>query len=268
MTTIVNGKEIAEKIKGEIKALLKESRPSSLAIFYVGENPVIDSYVALKKKVGEELGIVVDVLRFPNDINEEELIGSINEAAAKYSGIIVQLPLPASLNKENILNAVPSALDVDVLSAESGRLFAENKIEKMPPVAGAIAEIVKTHNIDLQNKKIVIVGAGALVGKPVAAWLTRQNITYTVIDSENTDGDNLLKDADVIITGVGIPGMIKSDQIKEGVILIDAGTSTSTGKVFGDIDRSAYGKASIVSGVPGGVGPITVVSLFKNLFLK
>ena len=261
----VDGKKIAERIKGEIKTLLKDSGPKSLAIIYVGENPVIDSYVALKRRIGEELGIRVAVMRFPDDISETELLGKISEANDSFDGVIVQLPLPEGLRKENILNAVSTVKDVDVLSLTSAEMFASGTIAKMPPVVAAISEIVEEYDIDLTDKKIIVVGQGALVGRPVSAWLRREGREFEVF--EKGGDEEILREADVIITGAGVPGLITEEMVKDGVILIDAGTSTSSGKLAGDIDPAAYDRASIVSGVPGGVGPITVVSLFKNLFL-
>ncbi len=266
--TIVDGKKIAEGIKEEIRNLLKTGEPKSLAIIYVGENPVIDNYVALKKKVGLELGINVEILKFEESVSTDVVLEAIKNAGAKYSGMIVQLPLPAHLNKEEILNAVPAEQDVDVLSEKSFELFSKGESEKMPPVVVAISEIIKTYKIDLANKKIVVVGRGPLVGKPVVVWLSRQNISANVLDSDTLNRAEILKEADIIISGAGVPSLIKASDVKEGVILIDAGTSTASGKIAGDIDQAAYEKAALVSGVPGGIGPITVVSLFKNLFLK
>lgn len=262
----VDGKKIAERMKEEIRELMKSSGPKSLGIFYIGENKVIDSYVTLKKKMGESLGISVEVFKFDDKVSEKEIIEKIKEVKEKYSGLIIQLPLPEKLNKENILNSIPTEKDVDVLSVETFRAFTSGKTEKTPPVVSAISEIVKVYKIDLKNKNIVVVGKGRLVGLPVGAWLERENLTFEFLDKD----DNTLKlnKADVIISGVGIPGIIGVDQIKDGVVLIDAGASTSSGKILGDIDKNAYIKAGLVSPVPGGVGPITVVSLFKNLFLN
>jgi methylenetetrahydrofolate dehydrogenase (NADP+)/methenyltetrahydrofolate cyclohydrolase len=265
---IVNGRQIANRIKEEIKELLKSSAPKTLAIFYVGDNSVIDSYVALKKRTGEELGIVVDVLRFANDISEESLLAEIQNAAQKYSGIIVQLPIPENLDKEKVLNAVPENLDVDVLSASAYENFRSGRTGKLPPVVGAVKEIIEEYQIDLRNKKIVIIGKGLLVGKPVSAWLVREGFENIIVDKENTDLKGSLVDADVIISGAGVPSLVTPEMIKDGVVLIDAGTSTSSGKIMGDIDRSCYERASVVAGVPGGVGPLTVVNLFKNLFVS
>lgn len=264
----VDGKKIAADIKGEIKKMLETSGHKTLAIFYVGQNPVIDSYVNLKKNLGAELGIEVEVLRFDSDVMEDHLIDEISAANEKYSGIIVQLPLPENLSKEKILNAVDPDLDVDMLSITAYENFKNGLTEKLPTVVGAVKAIVDEHQINLAGKKIVVVGKGLLVGKPISTWIQREGFDCDVVDRESDDLIEKIAEADVVISGAGVPSLIKPDMIKDGAILIDAGTSTSSGKITGDIDQTCYDKASIVSGVPGGVGPITVVNLFKNLFLK
>lgn len=263
----VDGKQIAETIKANIRMYENTIGNKTLAIFYVGAHPVIESYVALKKRVGAELGISVDVLRFAESVSEASLIDEIQRASRTYSGIIVQLPLPESLNKENILNAVPSACDVDVLSSAAYEQFVRGQTQKLPPVVAAIKEIVDAYGIVLAHKRIVIVGKGLLVGKPIAAWLDREGYSYEMIDREHVEGLSRLKDADIIISGTGVSSLIQPSMIKDGVVLFDAGTSTASGKLMGDIDPACYEKASIVSGVPGGIGPLTVVSLLRNLFL-
>lgn len=264
----VDGKKIAESLKEEIKSLLKESGPKSLAIFYVGNNSVIDSYVALKKRVGEELGIAVEVFRYEESISQDALLLEIQEKIKNFSGAIVQLPLPVNFEKERVLSAIPIEKDVDVLSKDAFEMFSLGKIEKLPPVVSAVNEIFRTYNLVLPEKNIVIVGFGMLVGKPLAAWLSRQGIPYEIVDEQTPDALEIIKNGDIIISGTGIPSLIKKEMVKGGAILIDAGSSTSSGRIVGDIEALAYEKASIASTVPGGVGPITVASLFKNLFLQ
>lgn len=265
----VEGKKIAENLKEEVRNLLiKNPEKNSLVIFYVGQNDTIDKYVNLKKKVGEELGIKVDVKRFPSDIKEETLIEEIGACVKDYSGAIVQLPLPPHLDKRKIVDLVPADKDVDMLSIKAFEDFKNKKTEKLPTVVSAIDKIVRDYDIDLEDKNIVVIGRGSLVGGPVSTWLTRQGFAHQVLDDKSLDFVNTLKDADVIISGTGEGGLIKKDMVKEGVIIFDAGTSTSSGKIAGDVDVSAYEKASIITPVPGGIGPITVVSLFKNMFLN
>ncbi len=262
----VDGRKISDRIKAQIRDLMVPSEPKSLAIFYVGQNPVIESFVSMKKRFGEELGIEVTVIKFDESVEENFLIEEIKKASQGSSGIIIQLPLPENLNRENILNAVPKNLDVDVLSTDGYADFKMGQSQKMPPVAAAVREICLEEGIDLENKNIVLVGRGLLVGKPIGDWLAREGHDYKVADKDNLS--QMTINADIIISGAGVPSLITPGIIKEGVILIDAGTSNEGGKLVGDISTDCYEKASIVSPVPGGVGPITVASLFRNLFLK
>lgn len=264
---IIDGKKIAQKIKEEIRALAKDVASASLVIFYVGENPVIESYLAMKKKVGAELGIAVEVKRFPGDVAEDFLISEIKKSSAEYSGAIVQLPLPPGFDKQKILDSVPYEKDVDVLSRDAFLKFKAGETEKLPPVVFAISSMIKEYNIELSGKNIVIIGRGALVGAPVSAWLSRGGFGHQTLDKDSDNNLELIKNADVIISGVGEPNFIKPEMLKDGVVLFDAGTSTSGGKLAGDIDPACYEKSGLVSPVPGGIGPLTVVGLFKNLFL-
>lgn len=263
----IDGKKIAEKIKNEVKDLILEKGKKNLVIFYIGQNNVIDSYVNLKKKVGEELGIYVEVKNFPENIDQETIEESIKENIKNFSGAIIQLPIPHHLDKDKIINLIPPEKDVDVLAQDSIELFKLNKNKKIPTVASAICEICNFYNFDFKDKKVLVIGRGSLVGKPVSNWLNSIKIYHEIIDSETPEKEYKIKNADVIISGIGVPGFIKKDMVKKGVILIDAGTSTSSGKIAGDIDPGCYEYSSFYTPVPGGVGPITVISLFKNLFL-
>lgn len=264
---IIDGKNIAEKIKEEIRTLQGATDTVSLAIVYAGDNPVIEKYIDMKKRVGAELGIDVEVKRFPGDVSERDLIAAIQEASRAYSGIIVQLPLPVDLDRESIMNAVPPEKDVDMLSSLAFEMFLKEETKRLPPVVFAVREMMREHGVSLAGKNIVVVGRGALVGRPVSAWLAREGIVHQTIDKNTKNNKEILRDADVIISGVGEPHFIQPEMVKAGIVLFDAGTSTSGGKLVGDIDPTCYDKAALASPVPGGIGPLTVVGLFKNLFL-
>jgi methylenetetrahydrofolate dehydrogenase (NADP+)/methenyltetrahydrofolate cyclohydrolase len=263
---LVSGQKIKNRIKEHLKHLALSSSSKSLAIFYIGQNEVISKYVDLKKSLGKEIGVSVDILRFDEKIPEDDLLDEISLANKKYSGIIVQLPLPKHLNENKILNAIDKNLDVDMLTSESLEDFKNGKTKKLPPVVSAVKEILEETKTSLKGKKILVVGSGRLVGGPIALWLSREGISFDVSDLSTNNLYERLLDADIIISGAGVPLLIKPEMIKEGVVLIDAGTSTSNGKILGDIDPLCQTKASIASLVPGGVGPVTVVSLFRNLF--
>ncbi|MFA5001324.1 MAG: bifunctional 5,10-methylenetetrahydrofolate dehydrogenase/5,10-methenyltetrahydrofolate cyclohydrolase [Candidatus Paceibacterota bacterium] len=256
---ITDGKALAEEIKNNLK---KESRGKNLRldVVWVGDNAVSEKYVERKKKIGEEIGIEVVVHELIADITEEDLISEIEKLNndERVNGIIVQLPLPKQLDESKILNLVAPEKDVDALSHEA---------KVLSPTVGAIKEILERNNVDFRNKKIVVLGKGKLVGRPVAIWLTQEGGEVVVIDSKTSDTDSLkfLQTADIIVSGVGQPGLIKPASIKMGVILIDAGTSESEGQLKGDADPACAEKCSLFTSVPGGVGPLTVVMLFKNL---
>jgi methylenetetrahydrofolate dehydrogenase (NADP+)/methenyltetrahydrofolate cyclohydrolase len=174
----------------------------------------------------------------------------------KSSGIIVQLPLPKHLNKhrQEILNCIKPYKDIDALS---------DNPKVTSPVVKAVQYILK--GIDLEGKSIALFGAGKLVGIPMALWLLRENATITTIHKYTKNPEYYTKKADIIISGVGIPNIVKSNMVKKGVILVDIGFSVVNNKVVGDIDKKCYNKASIVVPVPGGIGKLSLVCLLENL---
>ena len=164
-----------------------------------------------------------------------------------------------------VLNAVPANKDVDVLSDGAIEKYEKGELSFVPAVAGAVSEIFKKYKIDFVGKKIAIVGRGRLVGRPVRSFFAREGAEISVINRDNIDSSNALKEADIIVSGAGSPYLIKPYMIKEGVALIDAGTAEKSGKLVGDIDPECKEKASLYAPVPGGVGPITIAILFRNL---
>lgn len=254
---IVDGKKLADEIKSELKAKAR-GKSLSLAVVWVGEDPVSERYVEKKKKFGLDIGVEVVVHEYPSDILEEDLVEEITRLNNddNISGIIVQLPLPAEIDEQKILNLISPNKDVDALGEEA-RVF--------PPTIGAVKEILERNNIELSGKKVVVLGKGKLVGRPAAIWLTQEGANVSVIDSKTPDPASILKQADIIVSGVGRSDLITPEVLKEGVVLIDAGTSESSGQLKGDADPACADKCSLFTPVPGGVGPLTVVMLFKNL---
>jgi methylenetetrahydrofolate dehydrogenase (NADP+) / methenyltetrahydrofolate cyclohydrolase len=265
---LVDGKEIAENIFLSLERILaKESKDISLGIVYVGNDKVIDNFILIKKRFAERLGIKVEIYRFPIDVGQEELEVEISDIVkSHHDGLVVQLPLPQHLDASRIIDLVPLDKDVDVLSPASLEFRLKEGGEILPPVAGAVNEIFLHHGVSLIDKKVLVVGQGKLVGAPVLAWLSTQGVMPTVLRK----GEDIAKEAlqaDIIISGVGSPGLIKPDIIKKGVILIDAGTSEVSGKMRGDVDPACYEVSSLATPVPGGVGPITIAVLIRNLVL-
>jgi len=264
--TYVDGKKIKDEIRETLKeGFLNLQQKKTLGIIYVGTHPVIDSFVALKESFGKSIGVDVVVHRFKEGIEEDLLLNALNNIQKESDGVVVQLPLPTHLDQESILSLIDSKKDIDLLSKKAFTKFLHNETHMMPPVVGAINEIFKRYSVDLKNKNIVVLGQGKLVGKPVFLWLMREGIFAKMVGKDD-DMEGVVSDADVIISGVGVPHILRPHMIKEGVVLIDVGTSESGGTIKGDIDPLCVEKASLFSGVPGGVGPITIATLFHNLY--
>lgn len=257
---IIDGKKIANELKAELSSELRaRDLKLRLDVILVGDNVASEKYVERKRSVGEEIGIDVVVHELMGDIKQSDLEEELKRLAEdkRVNGIIVQLPLPKQINEKEILDLVPAEKDVDALSGEA---------RVLSPTVGAIREILVRNNVDLANKKIVVVGQGKLVGRPTALWLTQEGHNVSVVDSKTQNVDELLLLADIIVSGAGSPELITPDKIRDGVVIVDASTSESNGQLTGDADPACANKCSVFTPVPGGVGPITVVMLFKNLF--
>ncbi len=268
MSNRISGKKIAEKIKKNIRRKVSIlNRDIVFSIIYVGEDPVIDNFIRYKKKFGEDVEISVIVYKFNGDIKEKILISEIENISEKSDAVIVQLPLPLKLNTQKILNSVPTKKDVDVLSENAKLLFAEGNNSMLPPVTGAIIEVLNRNGFVFGGKNIVIIGYGDLVGRPFGVWLERNNIDFFVINKDTSEKDKYeyLINADLIVAGAGVQNLIKPYMIKDGVILIDGGTSEAGKKIQGDVDPACYKKALFYTPVPGGVGPITIAILYRNI---
>lgn len=258
-------KEILEEVKNEVASL------SFVPLFcdiLVGDDVVSKQYVNLKRKKAESVGMNFYDASFPVTATTEEIISKIEDLnKMEYMcGIIVQLPLPNHLDTRAILDAIDPELDVDCLGSFASKNFYEGNSRLSFPTALACMRILEEVKIDLHNSNVVVLGQGDLVGKPVSHLLTRNNIKHICLDSKSENNEQVLKQADIIISGIGREGYIKGDMIKEGVSIIDAGTSESNGTVVGDVDfESVKDKVDFISPVPGGVGPVTVAMLFRNV---
>ena len=270
MNKQVFGKKIAEEIKEELrqKIVVMERKPV-FSIVYVGQDKVIDNFIRYKQKFGEAIGVEVIVHRFPQEITEEQLIEEVFNIFSnkKNDAVIVQLPLPKHIEAQAVLDTLPVAMDVDVLGTSAKELFHSGDSPMVAPVTGAMIEILKRRNFSLTDKNIVIFGYGNLVGKPFGLWLDAQNIPYEVIDrnTDEVEKRKLLKNAELIVSGVGVPHILKPDMISENVVLLDGGTSEAGKKIRGDVDPACYEKALFYTPVPGGIGPLTIAILYRNV---
>lgn len=268
---IADGKHIAQLLEEKLLGEFANAPLKKVCFVLFGNDPASIQFIKIKTNIAERLGIKVDLVTGPQNMITDQALGLMDEVnKVDYDGIVVQLPLPKQLDVEAILNEIPEEKDIDVLGHPSSCQEEGLGVEfgkKNAPVAQAVFEILNFYNISLEGKKILVIGNGRLVGKPVAKMLTEKGFVYDLIDRDTDVGvsNEKIKSADVIICGAGVPHMIKPDMIKDGVVLIDAGTSEQSGVLVGDVDPTCSTKALLVTPVPGGIGPVTVVSLFANL---
>ena len=268
-TIIIDGKKIRDEILKEVKS--EVSRLSFQPVFcdvLVGSDPVSFQYVKMKGRTAESVGIHFHNAHFPVDITTDQLIEEVHDLKdiPNMCGLIVQLPLPAHIDKQKILDSIDQSIDVDCLGQDASMVFYNSSIDIGYPTALSCMKILDSLNINLEDKKIAVIGQGQLVGRPVAHLLKIRNLEVSIVTRETDNKDEIIKNADVIISGTGAGKLLTGEKIKDGAILIDAGTSESNGSIVGDVDlESVQGIASFVSPVPGGVGPVTVGILLQNV---
>lgn len=256
---IIDGKKISAEIKAELFKRLS-GKNLAVALVAVDIDSVGQKFISMKKQTAEEVGVEFKFFEYENDITKEDLETEIKNLARRsdINGIVVQLPLPDRLKEAtaDILNLIPPDKDIDSLGQEA---------KVLSPVAVAVREILDYYNVDLVGKKIAVLGRGKLVGLPVAKSLAPSGGEVESFGKDSKGMLDFLTQADIVVSGMGESHLIKPEMVKEGTILIDAGTSESSGRVVGDIDPSCADKVSLFSPVPGGVGPIALACLFKNL---
>ncbi len=256
----IDGRVIADAILKKVRSDARSiGHPICLTAFTCEPNFETEMFLKRKRIVAESVGIGVRIIEFDREACQEEVVMSISHAATEADGIIVQLPFPKRIEMSDVLAVVPPELDVDTMTYDG-----EDEL-MLPPVVGSIKAILETHDISLSNKKVVVVGQGRLVGAPAAMWAKKQGALVTTIVKGETDLETKLKTADLIISGVGKPGLITKDMVREGVMVLDAGTSEESGVLKGDVDTEVEKVASLFTPVPGGIGPITVAVLLQNL---
>lgn len=253
---IIDGKKIAEEIKASLSA-----KGLKLAIVQVGDDEASNKFIEHKQKFAEEIGVETRIYNLPKNISTSQLRLKMAEIShiKENNGVILQLPLPKQINTQYVLNGIIPAKDVDVLCSRAFGDFVTGHSKILPPVVAAIKIIFEKYNIEVKGKNIVVVGAGRLVGKPAATWLINQEATVSVLNEFTPDISKFTREADIIVAGTGKPSLIKPDMVKDGVIIIDAGS------LIGDVDPAVEKKSSLFTPVPGGIGPLTVAMVFKNL---
>lgn len=265
---LMDGKTLALEISVLLQAtLLKTDSLPSLGILLVGDDAASAQYVRTKQKFGERIGVPVELVLLPRDASEATVLESLRALDAKHSGLIVQLPLPFGFDTKTILATIPPEKDVDVLSPSARDAFVKQLSGALtPPVPLAILALLTAYDVAVKEKRVVLVGRGKLVGEPTGIVLGRLGAELAYAEKGTKNMHELTSIADVVVAGTGVPGLITSDMVSEGAVVIDAGTSEAGGKLVGDVDPAVGEKCRLLAPVPGGVGPLTVAMLFVNLF--
>jgi len=269
MAVILDGKKLRDKILEELqKKVSKFEVKPSLAVILAGENPASQIYVNNKQKMAERIGITSQIIRFPQNVSEAELLDKIEELNNDKSvnAILVQLPLPEQISKDKVINKINPAKDVDGFTPYNfGKLFSGEAPNVYPCTPKGILLLLDEYKIDLSGKHAVVIGRSNIVGRPVAQMLLDRNATVTMCHSYTKNLSQITKTADIIISAVG-KNIIKGEMLKSGCVVVDVGIfKDETGKTRGDVDFESSSKiASYISPVPGGVGPMTITSLMLN----
>ncbi len=263
---LAEGKLIADQIGESLREEIRRKRLSLVLTDIITEdNPVVERFVRAKMRFAESIGVQMLVERLKPMEGADVLLGKILHLTKTSDGIIVQTPFSARITAEDVYHILPVTHDVDVLGTTAYAQFRDNKLPILPPVVGAVQEILRHYGHSVTGKKIAVIGAGRLVGAPVTIWVERMGAHVQNASAQVIDITPITRDADIIILGAGSPGLLKPDMIKEGVIILDAGTSEAEGQIAGDADPACAEKALLITPTPGGIGPVTVAMLFKNL---
>lgn len=270
---ILDGKSLAEEIKTNVKKeieqkyLNKKQQPPCLACIIVEGNSASEVYVASKKKACESCGLKSIIVRLPQTITQVDLHKEIDKLNKnkKVSGILLQLPLPSHLDDIMATNRILPSKDVDCLTYENlGALFSAKKVIA-PCTATGIIKLLNKYNINISGKRAVVVGRSLLVGKSVANLLEQGNATVTICHSRTENLKDITKQADILVVAIGKPNYITEDYVKENAVVIDVGINRTEQGLKGDVDfEKVKDKASYITPVPGGVGPLTVACLLEN----
>lgn len=270
---IISGLEVSAAVKERVKKAVDELKSSGvqpcLATVLVGDDPASATYISSKQKTARELGIVTRDHRLAASSKQHELLELVQllNSDPQVHGILVQLPLPSHIDEFAIINAINPVKDVDGLTPYSAGMLQNDMAHLKPCTPSGVMELLDYYNIDVVGMDTVIINRSNLVGKPLLFMLLERNATVTVCHSKTKDLGRRLKDADLIITAIGNRQRftLTADMVKEGAVVIDVGTSRHNGKLTGDVNfDSVKEKASWITPVPGGVGPMTIAMLMKN----
>lgn len=271
---IISGKELSAKLKAEMAARVatfgaKYGRVPHLTVILVGEDPGSVSYVTGKAKASDEVGIRNTTIRKPATIAEDELLGIIADLNADegVDGILVQLPLPRHIDEDKVIAAIDKRKDVDGFHPLNVAALWQKQPCTLPCTPKGIIELLKAAGVEIEGRKAVVIGRSNIVGLPVSKLLLDQNATVTMAHSRTRNLAEVTREADILVVAIGRPKFVTADMVREGAVVIDVGVNRDpeTGKLCGDVDFAAIEpKASVITPVPGGVGPMTICCLMEN----
>ncbi len=272
MAQLINGKEIAAAIRGEIAAetaqLKAKGITPGLAVILVGDDPASQTYVRNKQKACEEVGFYGEQINLPAATTQEELLAVVKELNARpdIHGILCQLPLPKGLDDSLVIAAIDPKKDVDAFHAENVGHIMIGDQRFLPCTPAGVMELIHRSNITVEGKHCVVIGRSNIVGKPMAMLLLQQNGTVTISHSRTKNLAEICRQADILVAAVGRAKFVTADMVKAGAIVIDVGINRDeNGKLCGDVDFAAVEPiAGAITPVPGGVGPMTIAMLMKN----
>ena len=257
---IIDGKAIAQKILLEVKAeVAVQIKPPHLTVFTCAPNFETQKFLSLKQKRAAEVGIEVEVISLDPAMVTVAIIALVHDVLAHTDGVVVQLPFPPTIDVTAVLKAIPATHDVDAL------LYKGEETTILPPVVGAIDSIATTQNVEWINKNVVVVGNGRLVGAPSALYAKSKGAHVSVLEKDSANNATAIAEADILILGAGVPGLVTAEMVKVGVVVFDAGTSEEGGMLVGDAAVEVGEKAALLTPVPGGIGPITIAVLLRNV---
>ncbi|MDP3792228.1 MAG: bifunctional 5,10-methylenetetrahydrofolate dehydrogenase/5,10-methenyltetrahydrofolate cyclohydrolase [bacterium] len=276
---IVDGRKIAEEVLEELeKEISSKNLKLRLAAVLVCPEGIeglgLKKFVELKGKAAEKIGIDFEMYQFSENINTDKLKQELVKISKKADGVLIELPLPSHINSQEVLNQIPIEKDVDVLSDKAQARFfevqprrlIEVKPQILPPAVEALKIVLEKYKINPKDKKVAVFGRGILIGKPISHWLEKQGAEVYKINSKTENPEEFSKKADIVVAGVGKPGIITGSMVKEGVVIVDFGYGKKDGQMVGDVDFDSVAvKASLITPVPGGMGPILITAVIKNL---
>ncbi|MBR7133486.1 MAG: bifunctional methylenetetrahydrofolate dehydrogenase/methenyltetrahydrofolate cyclohydrolase FolD [Clostridia bacterium] len=271
MSRIIDGKAISAAVKERVKKGVAEldeiGVPVGLAVIIVGDDPASKVYVANKKKACEDLGIISEEYALPAETTQEELLSIIETLNKRPSinGILCQLPLPKHLDEKLIINSILPEKDVDAFHPHNVGRIMIGDYDFVPCTPAGIMEMLEAEGIDVSGKSCVVIGRSNIVGKPMGMLLLHKNGTVTICHSKTQNLKEICRGADILVAAVGRAGFVTADMVKEGAVVIDVGMNRVDGKLCGDVDYEAVkDKVSVITPVPGGVGPMTIAMLMQN----